>query len=103
MEPAPDVEKYHYSLDNDTLQPMLSLAIRAAREAGRLLRDGLTNAHHIQYKEGAYNLVTEMDALAEKTIIEMIRAEHPDHAFLAEESGAAARQSDHRWIIDPLD
>lgn len=82
---------------------MLSLAIRAAREAGRLLRDGLTNAHDIQYKEGAYNLVTEMDAFAEKTIIEMIRAEHPDHAFLAEESGAAAQQSDHRWIIDPLD
>jgi len=27
----------------------------------------------------------------------------PTHAILAEESGASAHQSDHRWIIDPLD
>jgi myo-inositol-1(or 4)-monophosphatase len=27
----------------------------------------------------------------------------PDHAILAEESRASARQSEYRWIIDPLD
>lgn len=82
---------------------MLDIAISAAREAGRLLRDALEREHRIGYKEGAYNIVTEMDLLAEKTIIEMIRMAHPDHAFLAEESGAAAQQSEYRWIIDPLD
>lgn len=82
---------------------MLHLAIQAAREAGRLLREGLANAHDIRYKEGEYNLVTEMDGLAERTIIEMIRAANPAHTFLAEESGADAAESHYRWIIDPLD
>ena len=83
--------------------PYLNLAISAAREAGRLLRDALMNTHDIQFKEGEYNLVTEMDGLAERTIIGMIRDAHPDHTFLAEESGATANASDYRWIIDPLD
>jgi len=82
---------------------LLDLAIRAARAGGAILRDGVNNAHDIRYKEGEYNLVTEIDTRSEREIIGMIHTEHPDHTFLAEESGAAATQSEYRWIIDPLD
>src|SRR5579883_887068 len=82
---------------------MLNLAIHAAKEAGAILKNGLGKIHDIRYKEGEYNVVTEIDTLAERTIIDMIKAEHPDHTFLAEESGAAAALSEYRWIIDPLD
>ena len=39
----------------------------------------------------------------EAAVIEVIHRSFPTHAILAEESGASAHQSDHRWIIDPLD
>ena len=40
--------------------------------------------------------------MAESIIIEAIRSRHPDHSFLAEESGHH-RGNDWEWIIDPLD
>ncbi len=95
-------ENYHNS-ENSVIPSHLPLAIRAARSAGTLLREGLTRSHDIRYKEGVHNLVTEMDTAAEALIIETIRGEYPDHTFLAEESGAAAAVSPFRWIIDPLD
>lgn len=33
----------------------------------------------------------------------MIREQHPDHDVLAEEADYVTQNSDHRWIIDPLD
>ena len=47
------------------------------------------------------DLVSEVDRASEAAIIDTLRR-LPDHAILAEESGAAG-QSDYVWIIDPLD
>ena len=46
--------------------------------------------------------VTQVDKGAEAAIIEVIRDHYPDHAILAEESGAAG-EHEFQWIIDPLD
>ncbi len=46
--------------------------------------------------------VTQVDQAAEAVIIETIREYYPDHAILAEESGAIG-DNDYQWIIDPLD
>jgi len=54
-------------------------------------------------KSNSIDLVTEADRESEAAIIELIHRAFPTHAILAEESGASAHQSDHRWIIDPLD
>jgi len=48
-------------------------------------------------------LVTEADHESEHAVIRTLNRAFPDHAILAEESGANARRSEHRWIIDPLD
>src|SRR6185295_2514594 len=45
---------------------------------------------------------SEVDQMAEREIIETIRRAHPDHGFLAEESGRSGGD-DFVWIIDPLD
>ena len=82
---------------------MLNLAIRAARIAGAILKNGLGSVHDVRYKQGEYNLVTEIDTRSEKAIIETIRTEYPDHTFLAEESGLTEAKPEFRWIIDPLD
>jgi myo-inositol-1(or 4)-monophosphatase len=78
-------------------------AIQAALAAGELLRRGFGTAFDIKSKPGKQNLVTEYDNRAEKMIIETIGHDFPDHAFLAEESGASHGRSHYTWIIDPLD
>jgi len=48
------------------------------------------------------DFVTEVDHEAEAAIIEVLRKAYPDHAILAEESGADG-SSEYQWVIDPLD
>jgi myo-inositol-1(or 4)-monophosphatase len=50
-----------------------------------------------------FNLLTEADTESEKKIITTIREAFPDHAILAEESGASEGAREYRWLIDPLD
>jgi fructose-1,6-bisphosphatase/inositol monophosphatase family enzyme len=55
----------------------------------------------------AHDLKLEVDRLAEAAMLAVIRESFPDHAVLAEESGAHAGTGDaagaFRWILDPLD
>src|SRR5450759_678534 len=48
------------------------------------------------------DFVTEVDQAAEQAVIQILMKAFPDHAILAEESGAHGK-SDFVWIIDPLD
>src|SRR6185369_12508613 len=56
---------------------------------------------HVELK-GRANLVTIADKESEALVIRRIRERYPDHAILAEESGASSG-SESKWIIDPLD
>jgi myo-inositol-1(or 4)-monophosphatase len=82
---------------------MLSIAVKAARRAGSIINrasldiDRLTVTH-----KSSHDYVTEVDRMAEQAIIEVLLDSYPDHAILAEESGAQG-DSEHQWIIDPLD
>jgi myo-inositol-1(or 4)-monophosphatase len=83
--------------------PFLSVALDAARDAGRLLREELGGTRHIRHKRSLIDLVTEMDQRAETLIVERLLGAFPDHAVLAEEGGATDGRSPYRWLIDPLD
>ncbi len=83
---------------------MLSIAIEAAREAGRFLNLSLGKVRTIEQKKGEErNLVSEIDRGAEERIIAIIKRRFPTHAILAEESGGSEAPAECRWIIDPLD
>jgi myo-inositol-1(or 4)-monophosphatase len=75
----------------------------AARRAGAVLgrnfnkRDKLTVE-----KKGRNDFVSSADLAAERAVIDVIHKHYPEHAILAEESGKLG-DSDHVWIIDPLD
>jgi histidinol-phosphatase len=47
--------------------------------------------------------VTAADRDAEAAILATIREQFPDHAILAEETGAHEGSAASRWIVDPLD
>jgi len=83
---------------------MIPLAIEAALEAGKFLKESIGNIKNVETKFGQEtNLVTEIDKNSEELIIGMIKKKYPDHDFLAEESGSQDQKSEYRWIIDPLD
>jgi myo-inositol-1(or 4)-monophosphatase len=85
------------------MQPLLNIAMRAARRAGDLIVRSLSRLDSLKIDtKGRNDFVTDIDRKAEAEIIATIRRSHPDHAFLAEESGRAG-DSEYVWIIDPLD
>ena len=87
------------------MHPMLNTAVKAARRAGQIINRASLDVGQLKVsaKQQA-DFVTEVDKLAEIAIIEMLRESYPDHAILAEESGASGQeQAEFQWIIDPLD
>jgi len=82
---------------------MVNIAVRAARRAGELMVRQLDQLESLKVIEKSRNeFVSQVDRAAEEAIIEVIRDHHPDHAILAEESGATG-DHEYQWIIDPLD
>jgi myo-inositol-1(or 4)-monophosphatase len=85
------------------MQPLLNIAIRAARRAGEIIVRGMNRLHRLEVQpKGRNDFVTEIDLQAERDIIETIRKHYPEHAVLAEESGPRG-DNEFVWIIDPLD
>jgi myo-inositol-1(or 4)-monophosphatase len=85
------------------VQPLLNIAVRAARRAGDIIVRSLNRLESLTItSKGRNDFVSEVDHAAEHEIIQTIRRHYPQHAFLAEESGRSG-ESDTLWIIDPLD
>ena len=87
---------------NDPLQEYLTVAVEAARVAGRMLKENLAGIRQISFK-GTIDMVTEMDRASERTIVERIHASYPGHGVIAEEGSNVKASSGFLWIIDPLD
>jgi len=88
------------------MHPMVNIAIRAARNAGNVIRRSSDRIDTLSITEKSKNdFVSEVDQQAEQEIIRAIRKAYPDHAIIAEESGASGQNAgnDYQWIIDPLD
>lgn len=82
---------------------MLNIAVKAARRAGAIINRAADNLDVLTIRHKSLNdLVSEVDRASEETIIETLKGAYPDHAILAEESGASG-DSEYVWIIDPLD
>lgn len=87
------------------MEPMINIALRAARKAGENIVRASDDLHRFEVKaKGVNNFVTEVDINAEQEIIYHLQKAYPDHAILGEESGLnGSEDADYRWIIDPLD
>jgi myo-inositol-1(or 4)-monophosphatase len=85
------------------MHPMLNIAVKAALRAGNLIHRSTDKIDHLTITRKSHaDFVSEVDFAAEQSIIQTLRAAYPEHAILAEESGANGT-SDFVWIIDPLD
>jgi myo-inositol-1(or 4)-monophosphatase len=79
------------------------LTVAAARAAGAVHLRYFNGTYGVRTKQGPFDLVTDADLEAEKTVVSMIREQYPDHNILAEENRYESTSSPYTWIIDPLD
>ncbi len=85
------------------MDPMLHIAIRAARSAGRIIMRAYDRRDELVVTSKQRNdFVSEVDQAAEAAIIHELHSKFPHHAILAEESGKQDG-NEFEWMIDPLD
>jgi len=99
---TPDPAQYHNLMDS---KHYVDFAKKIAKKAGEILLDYYQTNIQINFKGGdKRNLVTEVDLLSEKLIVDAIKKEFPDHCFMAEEGGdCGIKPSEYKWVIDPVD
>jgi len=74
-----------------------------AFESGKVLNNYFGNIKSINKKTSSIDLVTEADLSSERILIDKIQKKYPDHTIITEESHLKDKNSNFRWIIDPLD
>jgi myo-inositol-1(or 4)-monophosphatase len=87
------------------MDPMLTIAVRAARTAGDIIVRSMDRVNLLTITpKGRNDFVSEVDRQAEREIIHTLQKAYPTHAFLGEESGRQGpAKTDFIWVIDPLD
>ncbi|STX37997.1 myo-inositol-1(or 4)-monophosphatase [Legionella feeleii] len=89
---------------SESMQPLLNIAITAARLAGDIIVRHLEQLDRIKITaKSSEEYFTEVDIKAEQAIIHTIHKAYPEHGIIAEESGIHNDNADSVWIIDPLD
>jgi myo-inositol-1(or 4)-monophosphatase len=90
-----------------TNDPVLAVAVRAARRAGSVVIDAARDLKRLPaHAKGHGDIATAADNEAEDAIVATIRAAFPEHAILGEESGhieGARDSAGFKWIVDALD
>ena len=96
------------------MNPMLNIAIRAARKAGNVIAKNYERRDDIQTsKKGINDYVTSVDKAYPGKVVQTLlnhlqskgsQKSYPDHTIISEERGALeGKDSDIQWVIDPLD
>ncbi|MFW5985874.1 MAG: inositol monophosphatase family protein [Halanaerobiales bacterium] len=74
------------------------------REVGEIQKRKIRETDlKIDTKSSGIDLVTEVDKLSEKILVEKIEENYPVHSILGEENGTVDKKSNYTWIIDPVD
>jgi myo-inositol-1(or 4)-monophosphatase len=85
-----------------TQNQALSVAITAARSAGKLMR---ANFHSVKKVNEAtqHDIKLELDVRCQKLIEKTLRKPFPSIAILGEEGTLGDPESEMRWVVDPID
>ncbi|MCR5856617.1 inositol monophosphatase family protein [Mesorhizobium sp. J428] len=84
---------------------IINVMVQAATKAGRSLSRDFGEVQNLQVSlKGPGDFVSQADKRAEEIIHTELSRSRPDYSFLMEESGeVVGSDSQHRFIIDPLD
>ena len=87
------------------MEPMITVALNAARKAVEVLNKMTQHGKPLTVEEkGRNDYVTAVDKALEKEVIYHLLKAYPTHSIRGEEGGEQkGEDSDHEWIIDPMD
>jgi myo-inositol-1(or 4)-monophosphatase len=80
----------------------LDIAEKAAREAGKLLRNNFGRRQQINVA-AAHDVKLQIDVEAQELITDLLLKEFPAHALYGEEGIVGDQSAEHQWVVDPLD
>ena len=80
----------------------LDAAVEAARAAGEILRRNFQQPLVVNSSE-AHDIKLEIDVRTQTLITELLLNKFPEHALYGEEGIVGDQESDHQWVVDPLD
>ena len=87
-----------------TNSPRMNVIYNACMKASRSLIRDFGEIEKLQISaKGPGDFVTNADKKVEKILIEELLKAHPDYEILCEESGIINKNTNNRWIIDPID
>jgi myo-inositol-1(or 4)-monophosphatase len=81
----------------------MEVALRLAREAGVLIREGRSAAEVSSTKSSSTDIVTQMDLASEALLRRRLAQWRPDDAILGEEGDDTPGTSGITWVLDPID
>ncbi|MCU0785768.1 MAG: inositol monophosphatase [Verrucomicrobia bacterium] len=80
----------------------LTAAVRAARAAGRLMRQNLHRTKTVNLAT-SHDIKLELDVRCQQLIERTLRGEFPRIALLGEEGDSGDVNATCRWVVDPID
>jgi len=80
-------------------------ALRATRAGADVAERGFRGDLEVERKGGKTDVVTAADREAQRAVIEVVRAAHPDDAVVGEDEDALKTVPDDgpTWVVDPID
>ena len=84
------------------MKQYLDAAEKAARAAGKLLRENFQQRQRVK-AVAPHDIKLEIDVQAQELIGKLLLEEFLAHALYGEEGIVGDQSSEHQWIVDPLD
>src|SRR5476651_1169505 len=84
------------------LNKALAAAVKAARAAGKIMRDNWHLPKRVNSAE-AHDIQLELDVRCQKLIEKILRAVFPEIPLLGEEGDSGDMDAEFRWVVDPID
>jgi myo-inositol-1(or 4)-monophosphatase len=83
-------------------QLALAVAVKAARAAGKIMRDNWHKPKRVNSAE-AHDIKLELDVRCQKLITKIFHKAFPEISLLGEEGDAGNAGAEYRWVVDPID
>jgi myo-inositol-1(or 4)-monophosphatase len=84
------------------LNQALAVAIKAARAAGKVMRDNWLKPKRVKLDD-IHDIKLELDVRCQRLIEKILRAAFPEIPLLGEEGDSGDVTADYRWVVDPID
>jgi myo-inositol-1(or 4)-monophosphatase len=85
-----------------SLKSALAVSIKAARAAGKVMRDNWHRPKKVNVAE-AHDIKLELDVRCQKLIEKILAGAFPEIPVLGEEGNTGDTTAEYRWVIDPID